>query len=44
MNKELKLLLLVVCSIVIGLSALSITKSVQANKEVLTENLAELSK
>ncbi len=43
MNKQLKLFLLVVCSIVIGLSALSITKNVQGNKKALTENLAELS-
>ena len=43
MSKELKLFLLVVCSIIIGLSALSVTKNVQGNRKALTENLAELS-
>jgi len=42
MSKELKLFLLVVCSIIIGLSALSVTKNVQGNRKALTENLAEL--
>jgi hypothetical protein len=42
MNKELKLLLLVACSIVIGLSALSVTKNIQGSRKALMENLAEL--